>query len=91
MEETTDQLGIQYQQLRFNLSNAFETYTNERDNMNVTKRVFNNVTNKFQWGAASGLELTNASNDLISAQSTYVQAVLTLVNAQVELAKFLNN
>lgn len=91
LEETTDQLGIQYQQLRFNLSNAFETYTNERDNMDVTKRVFNNVTNKFQWGAASGLELTNASNDLISAQSTYVQAVLTLVNAQVELAKFLNN
>ncbi|MCM1034639.1 MAG: TolC family protein [Paludibacter sp.] len=91
LQETTDQLGIQYQQLRFNLSNAFETYMNERDNMDVTKRVFGNVTNKFQWGAASGLELTNASNDLISAQSTYVQAVLTLVNAQVELAKFLNN
>lgn len=91
LQETTDQLGIQYQQLRFNLSNAFETYMNERDNMDVTKRVFDNTTNKFQWGAASGLELTNASNDLISAQSTYVQAVLTLVNAQVDLAKFLNN
>lgn len=91
LEETTDQLGIQYQQLRYNLSNAYETYMNERDNIDVTKRVFANTTNKYQHGAASNLELTNASNDLISAQSTYVQAALTLINAQVELTKFLNN
>ncbi len=91
LAETTDNLGIQNQQLRFNLANAYETYVNEKDNIDVTKRVFQNVTNKFQWGAASSLELTNASNDLISAQSTYVQAVLSLVNAQVELEKFLNN
>ena len=64
---------------------------NERDNIEVTKRVFRNTTNKFEHGVASSLELTNASNDLISAQSSYVQAVMSLVNAQVELAKFLNN
>lgn len=91
LAETTDNLGIQNQQLRFNLANAYETYVNEKDNIEVTKRVFQNTTNKYEWGAASSLELTNASNDLISAQSSYVQAVLTLVNAQVELAKFLNN
>ena len=91
LNETTDNLGIQNQQLRFNLSNAYETYMNERDNIEVTKRVFRNTTNKFEHGVASSLELTNASNDLISAQSSYVQAVMSLVNAQVELAKFLNN
>ena len=91
LAETTDNLGIQYQQLRFNLQNAYETYMNEKDNMEVTQRVFANTTNKYQWGTASNLELTNASNDLISAQSSYVQAVLTLVNAQTELEKFLNN
>ncbi len=91
LEETTDQLGIQYQQLRFNLSNAYETYANEKENIDVTQRVFTSTTNKYEQGVASNLELTNASNDLITAQSTYVQAVLTLVNAQVELAKFLNN
>ncbi len=91
LEETTDQLGIQHQQLRFNLSNAYETYANEKENIDVTQRVFTSTTNKYEQGVASNLELTNASNDLITAQSTYVQAVLTLVNAQVELAKFLNN
>ena len=91
LSETTDNLAIQYSQLCFNLTNAYETYINEKENIEVTQRVFASTTNKYQWGAASNMELTNASNDLISAQSTYVQAILSLVNAQVELDKFLNN
>jgi outer membrane protein TolC len=89
-EETTDNLGIQNEQLRYNLQNAFETYTNEQENIAVTQRVFDNTSLKFQQGVASNLDLVNASNDLITAQSSYVQAVLTLVNAEVELEKFLN-
>ena len=89
-EETSDNLGIQNEQLRYNLQNAFETYTNEQENTSVTQRVFDNTSLKFQQGVASNLDLVNASNDLITAQSTYVQAVLTLVNAEVELEKFLN-
>ena len=89
-EETADNLGIQNEQLRYNLQNAYETYTNEQENMGVTQRVFDNTSLKFQQGVASNLDLVNASNDLITAQSTYVQAVLTLVNAEVELEKFLN-
>ena len=90
LSETTDNLAIQYRQLCFNLTNAYETYLNEKENIEVTQRVFNSATEKFKWGAASNLELTNASNDLISAQSTYVQAMLELINAQAELEEFLN-
>ena len=91
LSETTDNLEIQYRQLCFNLTNAYETYTNEKDNIEVSQRVFASATNKYKYGASSNMELTNASNDLINAQSTYVQAILSLVNAQVELEKFLNN
>lgn len=91
LSETTDNLAIQYSQLCFNLTNAYETYINEKENIDVTQRVFASTTNKYQWGAASNVELTNASNDLISAQSSYVQSILSLVNAQVELETFLNN
>ena len=91
LSESGDQLGIQYQQLCFNLNNAYETYVNEKDNIEVSKRVFASATEKYKYGASSNMELTNASNDLINAQSSYVQAVMSLVNAQVELEKFLNN
>lgn len=91
LSETGDQLGIQYQQLCFNLTNAYETYVNEKTNLEVSKRVFASATAKYKYGASSHLELTNASNDLINVQSSFVQAVLNLVNAQVELEIFLNN
>jgi len=91
LSETTDNLAIQYRQLCFNLTNAYETYLNEKDNIDVAKRVFASATEKYKFGASSNMELTNASNDLINAQSTYVQAILTLVNAQVDLEEFLNN
>ena len=91
LSETTDNLAIQYHQLCYNLTNAYETYMNEKDNIDVAQRVFASATNKYKYGASSNMELTNASNDLINAQSSYVQAILSLVNAQVELQKFLNN
>ena len=89
-DETKDNLSIQYRNLRYTLANTYETYLTEKENINVTQRVFAQTTNKYNWGVASSLELTNASNDLITAQSTYVNAVLNLVKAQVELDKFLN-
>lgn len=91
LSETTDNLEIQYRQLCFNLTNAYEMYLNEKDNLEVSQRVFASATNKYRYGASSNLELTNASNDLINAQSSYVQSILSLVNAQVELETFLNN
>ena len=91
LSETTENLAIQYSQLCYNLTNSYETYLNEKDNIEVSQRVFASATNKYRYGASSNLELTNASNDLINAQSNYVQAILTLIQAQVELEEFLNN
>ena len=91
LSETSDNLVIQYRQLCYNLTNAYETYLNEKDNIDVAQRVFASATNKYKYGSSSNMELTNASNDLINAQSSYVQSILGLVNAQVELEKFLNN
>ena len=90
LSETADNLTIQYRQLCFNLTNAYETYMNEKDNIDVARRVFASATNKFKYGASSNVELTNASNDLINAQSSYVNAMLTLINAQSDLEEFLN-
>ena len=91
LSETTDQLAIQYNQLCYNLSSAYQTYMTDKESLEVAQRVFASITQKYKFGASSMLELTNSSNDLINAQSTYVQAMLSLVNAQVELEQFLNN
>ncbi len=90
LEETEEALKIQHRQLCYNLSNAYETYEIQRKNIDVTQRVFDNISTKYEYGAASSLDLTNAGTNLIQAQSTYVQALMELVNAQISLEELLN-
>lgn len=90
LADTEDALRVQHRQLCYNLKTAFETFNTQKQNIDVTQRVFNNISNKYEVGAASSLDLTNAGTNLISAQSSYVQALMELVNAQIALEELLN-
>ena len=88
--QAEDGLRVQYNQLRYDLASALETYDIQRRNLDVTQRVFANVTEKYNYGRASSLEVTTASTDIISAQSNYIQAVMSVISAQVALEDLLN-
>lgn len=88
-QQAEDGLRVQYNQLRYDLVNAVETYEIQKTNLDVTKRVFDNTTEKYKYGHASNLEVTNASTDIITAQSNYIQAVMNVVAAEVALENLL--
>lgn len=88
-QQAEDGLRVQYNQLCYDLANAIETYQIQKDNLEVTKRVFNNTAEKYRYGHASNLEVTNASTDIITAQSNYIQAVMSIVSAEVALENLL--
>ena len=88
-QQAEDGLRVQYNQLCYDLTNALETYQIQKENLEVTKRVFINTTEKFHYGHASSLEVTNASTDIITAQSNYIQAVMSVVSAEVALENLL--
>jgi outer membrane protein TolC len=88
--DTEDRLRVQDRQLRYDLTSSYENYQVQKKNIEVTTRVFNNLSDKFQHGMASNVEVTNASTDLISAQNTYITALLNFVNAHIALKKLLN-
>ncbi|MBO6068133.1 MAG: TolC family protein [Bacteroidales bacterium] len=91
LAETENNLQIQYRQLCYNLQNAYSRYVDQKQALDVNKRVFDNISRKYEQGYSSALEMTNASTTLINSQSTYVQAILEFVNAQIELENLLNN
>lgn len=91
LAETENNLQIQYRQLCYNLQNAHSRYVDQKQALEVNKRVFENISRKYEQGYSSALEMTNASTTLINSQSTYVQAILEFVNAQIELENLLNN
>ena len=89
-QQAEDGLRVQYNQLCYDLASALETYDIQRRNLDVTQRVFDNITEKYKFGRASSLEVTNASTDIISAQSNYIQAVMSVIAAQISLENLIN-
>ena len=87
--QAEDGLKVQYNQLCYDLVSAIESYNIQRENLDVTRRVFRNVSEKYTYGRASNLEVTNASTDTLNAQSNYLQAVMSVVKAQVALENLL--
>ena len=90
MDMMREQLKIQDRQLRFNLRSNMENYETQRKNIEVSQRVFTNISNKYEQGYASSMDVTNSSMNLINAQSNYIRAMLEMITAQIELETLLN-
>ncbi len=91
MEQTMEQLQIQESQLKFNLSNAIETYNSSRESLQLYEKIFRNSVQKFNVGTISSSDLITVNNNLLNAQSTYIQSLYQVMNAQTELLKLYNN
>jgi len=87
----TDQLLLQEKQLRYNLMNANLQYKSMKDNVDVSKRVFASMENKFRQGVASSLDLTQANTLYLQAENNYITSLLNLFQSKVALDKLLNN
>jgi outer membrane protein TolC len=90
-EMMTEQLLLQEKQLRYNLVNAREQYNLQKENIEVSKRVYSSTENKYRQGMASSLELTQANTLYLQAENNYVSALLNLLQTKLALDKLLNN
>lgn len=85
-----DQLNLQEEQYKFALNNALEDYNLQKENITVAKKVLENYRNKYNAGAVSSLDLTQANNNYLQAENNYTSACLTLLQAQTQLDKLYN-
>ena len=90
LADTEMSLKIQHRQLKYNLTSALERLETQKKNVEVSQRVFDNISLKYEHGYSSSMDVTTSGTNLIAAQSSYVQALLEFVNAQIELEKLLN-
>jgi outer membrane protein len=90
-EMVTDQLLLQEKQLRYNLENANLQYLSQKDNIDVSKRVYASMENKYRQGVASSLELTQANTLYLQAENNYITSLMNLLQTKLALDKLLNN
>ena len=86
-----EQLFLQEKQLRFNLGTAMEQFESQKQNVEVSKRVFSSLTLKYDQGLISSLDLTTANSNYLSAETNYITALMRLLEAEIALQKLFNN
>jgi outer membrane protein TolC len=87
----TEQLLLQEKQLRYNLVNANLNYKSQKENVDVSKRVYASMENKYKQGMASSLDLTQANSLYLQAENNYVSSLMNLLQTKLALDKLLNN
>lgn len=90
-EQLSDQLRIQEKQLTFNLNSALEQYENQRKSIDVSRRVYQSLKNKYENGMISGLDLINADNNYLRAESDHLNAMMQVLSARLQLDKLYGN
>lgn len=82
-----DQLNLQEEQLKYELKNSIENFNLQKDNIGVAKRVLENYQRKYELGAVSSLDLTQANNNYLQAENNYTTACMSLLQAQTSLER----
>jgi outer membrane protein TolC len=86
-----DNLNMQEKQLRFNLISSNEQYLSQKENTVIAMRILTSYQNKFKQGMASSLDLTSANNNYLSAESNYLNALMTLLQNKIAFDRLMNN
>jgi outer membrane protein len=82
-----DQLMLQKNQLTFEMQSAWDNYKTQQENVEVAKRVFESIDNKYRQGVLSSLDLTQANTNYLQAENNYISSILTLLQAKLKLDK----
>jgi outer membrane protein TolC len=84
-----ESLLLQKQEASNEIESALERYNTERENLKLAQRILERTTIMHREGLASSLELTQASDQLLTTQANYINAMFEFLNAKNKLEKAL--
>jgi outer membrane protein TolC len=88
--QVEQQLTINAQNSKSQYSFALSQYKTTEGNLNLAQRIYNKTKIKYEEGISTSLELTQANNQLLQSQTSYISAAVQLIQAKSNLDKALN-
>ena len=84
-------LLVQAAAAKSSYKSAYEIFNTNRKSLGLAERIQNKTLVKYKEGISSSMDLTQAQNQYLSAQGSYINSMLDLLNAKAALDKILNN
>ena len=84
-------LAVEAASVRSTLDSAYENYLNTKENVELSKKVYDTTLIKYNEGVASSLDLTQANDKYLVAQSDFIQAMSGLLTAKNKLDRLNSN
>lgn len=91
LKETEQTLLLEYQNTKSDYEYSIEQYSFSKENLRLSERIEKKQQVKFKEGLSSSFEYTEAQRQLYSAQQTYLQAMIDVINKKTALDKITNN
>jgi outer membrane protein len=89
-KQVMDSLQLEMMQAKTNFADTFETAENTRKNIQLAKKIYDKMREKYTLGTVSSLDLTQAHAQYLTAENNYTRAVVELLKAKTRLDKVLN-
>ncbi|MFO8236047.1 MAG: TolC family protein [Bacteroidales bacterium] len=90
LENTRKAMKNNYLQARNDYLTALERYQSDEQNKELARKVFKQTNKKYNQGMATSMELTQANDKYLQMESAYINSLVELLQAKVELEKILN-
>ncbi len=78
-------LIMQMQKARADFDTAMDQYVDQKENLELAKRILSRTGIMYQEGLATSLELTQASDQLLATQANFLNAMFELLTAKADL------
>jgi len=85
----SESLNMQVIKARLEFENANDSYKLQKDNKDLSEKIYNDYETKYKAGMASSLELTQAQLQYLNTEQAYFQAIFNLLDAKNKLDKAL--
>jgi outer membrane protein TolC len=90
LEETMQNIELEYATALNVYQFRLENYENSKKNLSLAERIERKNQVKFSEGIATSFELRQAQTQLYTAQQRYIESMLNVINAKTELETVLN-
>ncbi|RYF96866.1 MAG: TolC family protein [Chitinophagaceae bacterium] len=87
LEDTKNKINNEIETAKINIRSALVTMDEQKNNVQLAERVYNQTKLKYEQGLGSNTEITTAEGDLKIAQNNYFAALYDAIIAKIDYQK----